>query len=183
MSDEFLRLLLCRHVFASVVLRVHRSFRARPKNHPTAHPPLPDLDVVDNPTLQRYTLDLAMQGHSALETMFRIHFCYHLLLLLKIACPFINITRRISQFNIAKGPLTNSSTSGITSSNAARWTDTSGGGDKGAEAEAAEAAAASRGTTPGSTPVTTAATIAGTTAATTAPSAAPAASATATAAS
>ena len=67
MSDEFLRLLLCRHVFASVVLRVHRSFRSRPKNHPTAHPPLPDLDVVDNPTLQRYTLDLAMQGHSALE--------------------------------------------------------------------------------------------------------------------
>ena len=62
MSDEFLRLLLCRHVFASVVLRVHRSFRSRPKNHPTAHPPLPDLDVVDNPTLQRYTLDLAMQG-------------------------------------------------------------------------------------------------------------------------
>ena len=62
MSDEFLRLLLCRHVFASVVLRVHRSFRSRLKNHPPAHPPLPDLDVVENPTLQRYTLDLAMQG-------------------------------------------------------------------------------------------------------------------------
>ena len=62
MSDDFLRLLLCRHVFASVVLRVHRSFRSRPKNHPTTHPPLPDLDVVENPTLQRYTLDLALQG-------------------------------------------------------------------------------------------------------------------------
>ena len=64
MSDEFLRLLLCRHVFASVVLRVHRSFRSRPKNHPTSHPPLPDLDVVENPTLQRYTLDLALQGNA-----------------------------------------------------------------------------------------------------------------------
>ena len=64
MSDEFLRLLLCRHVFASVVLRVHRSFRSRPKNHPTSHPQLPDLDVVENPTLQRYTLDLALQGRT-----------------------------------------------------------------------------------------------------------------------
>ncbi len=61
MGDDFLRLLLCRHVFASVVLRVHRTFRGRPKNHPTSHPQLPDLDVVENPTLQRYTLDLAIQ--------------------------------------------------------------------------------------------------------------------------
>ena len=76
MSDEFLRLLLCRHVFASVVLRVHRSFRSRPKNHPTTHPPLPDLDVVENPTLQRYTLDLALQGRGRRTVLRRgkIHF-------------------------------------------------------------------------------------------------------------
>ena len=61
MGDDFLRLLLCRHVFASVVLRVHRSFMGRPKSHPSSVPPMPALEIIENPTLQRYALDLAIQ--------------------------------------------------------------------------------------------------------------------------
>ena len=74
MGDDFLRLLLCRHVFACVVLRLHRSFGANSagsilqkpskafrKLLPCSSPALPELDILDNPTLQRYTLDLALQ--------------------------------------------------------------------------------------------------------------------------
>ena len=62
MGDDFLRLLLCRHVFASCVLRAHRSFRGRGTPfQPSSRPPLPDLDLIENPTLQRYALDLAAQ--------------------------------------------------------------------------------------------------------------------------
>ena len=62
MGDDFLRLLLCRHIFASCVLRAHRSFRGRGAPfQPSSRPPLPDLDLIENPTLQRYALDLAAQ--------------------------------------------------------------------------------------------------------------------------
>ena len=62
MGDDFLRLLLCRHIFASCVLRAHRSFRGRGSAfQPSSKPQLPDLDLVENPTLQRYALDLAAQ--------------------------------------------------------------------------------------------------------------------------
>ena len=61
MGDDFLRLLLCRHIFASCVLRAHRSFRGRHGFHPTSHPPLPELDILENPTLQRYALDLVTE--------------------------------------------------------------------------------------------------------------------------
>jgi len=62
MGDDFLRLLLCRHIFASCVLRAHRSFRGRGAAfQPSSRPPLPDLDLIENPTLQRYALDLAAQ--------------------------------------------------------------------------------------------------------------------------
>ena len=62
MGDDFLRLLLCRHIFASCVLRAHRSFRGRGTAfQPSSRPPLPDLDLIENPTLQRYALDLAAQ--------------------------------------------------------------------------------------------------------------------------
>ena len=39
----------------------HRSFRGRAGFHPTCHPALPELDILENPTLQRYALDLAAQ--------------------------------------------------------------------------------------------------------------------------
>ena len=62
MGDDFLRLLLCRHIFASCVLRAHRSFRGRGTAfQPSSRPPLPDLDLIENPTLQRYALGLAAQ--------------------------------------------------------------------------------------------------------------------------
>ena len=61
MGDDFLRLVLCRHVFSACVLRAHRSFRGRAGFHPTCQPALPELDIIENPTLQRYTLDLAAQ--------------------------------------------------------------------------------------------------------------------------
>ena len=61
MGDDFLRLLLCRHIFACVVLRLHRSFRPRPKCHPGSRPALPVPDILENPTLQRYAVDLAVQ--------------------------------------------------------------------------------------------------------------------------
>lgn len=61
MGDDFLRLILCRHIFSACVLRAHRSFRGRAGFHPTSHPSLPELDIVENPTLQRYALDLAAQ--------------------------------------------------------------------------------------------------------------------------
>ena len=55
LGDDFLRLLLCRHIFSSVVLRCHRSFRPRrPKAHPSSWPQLPELDILENPTLQRW---------------------------------------------------------------------------------------------------------------------------------
>ena len=53
MGDDFLRLLLCRHLFATVVLKAHRLFRTRAKHHPDSFPPLPELDILENPTLQR----------------------------------------------------------------------------------------------------------------------------------
>ena len=61
MGDDFLRLILCRHIFSACVLRAHRSFRGRAGFHPTCHPALPELDIMENPTLQRYALDLAAQ--------------------------------------------------------------------------------------------------------------------------
>lgn len=62
MGDDHLRLLLCRHVFVSVVLRVHRSFRIGSDRYlPSSNPSLPELEILENPTLQRYTLDLAGQ--------------------------------------------------------------------------------------------------------------------------
>ena len=36
-------------------------FRSRPKCQPSSSPSLPDLDLLSNPTLQRYTVDLALQ--------------------------------------------------------------------------------------------------------------------------
>ena len=70
MGDDFLRLLLCRHVFACVVLRIHRNFagsthstsnKGDNRNIPSSLPALPELDILENPTLQRYALDLAHQ--------------------------------------------------------------------------------------------------------------------------
>lgn len=62
MGDDFLRLLLCRHIFATCVLRAHRSFRGRGTAfQPSSKPSLPDVDLVENSILQRCALDLASQ--------------------------------------------------------------------------------------------------------------------------
>lgn len=64
MGDDFLRLLVCRHIFASVVLRYHRTYKGREKSLPSSFPaltPKSPSDVLDNPTLQRHVVDLAAQ--------------------------------------------------------------------------------------------------------------------------
>eukprot|EP00095_Tigriopus_kingsejongensis_P009832 maker-scaffold21_size687808-snap-gene-1.16 protein:Tk09832 transcript:maker-scaffold21_size687808-snap-gene-1.16-mRNA-1 annotation:"hypothetical protein TcasGA2_TC003262" len=61
MGDDFLRLILCRHIFSCVTFRIHRNFRTRTKTLPSSNPTLPELDILENPTLQRYALDLALQ--------------------------------------------------------------------------------------------------------------------------
>lgn len=60
LGDDFLRLLLCRYIFCDAVLRIHRAFKAS-QFYPRSHPALPELDILENPTLQRYILDLASQ--------------------------------------------------------------------------------------------------------------------------
>lgn len=57
-GDDFLRLLLVRYVFCDVVLNLHRSFRGR-QQRPRCHPPLPDADILEHPTLHHLVLDLA----------------------------------------------------------------------------------------------------------------------------
>ncbi|XP_066581314.1 protein SCAI [Prorops nasuta] len=57
-GDDFLRLLLVRYVFCDVVLHLHRSFRGR-QQRPRCHPPLPDTDVLEHPSLHHMVLDLA----------------------------------------------------------------------------------------------------------------------------
>ncbi|XP_050452360.1 protein SCAI isoform X2 [Cataglyphis hispanica] len=57
-GDDFLRLLLVRYVFCDVVLNLHRSFRGR-QQRPRCHPPLPDAEVLEHPTLHHLVLDLA----------------------------------------------------------------------------------------------------------------------------
>jgi len=49
LGDDFLRLLLCRYIFCDVVLRIHRAFKAS-QFHPRSHPPLPQLDIIENPS-------------------------------------------------------------------------------------------------------------------------------------
>lgn len=60
LGDDFLRLMLCRYIFCDALLRIHRSFRSS-QYFPKSHPPLPELDIIENPTLQRYLLDLSSQ--------------------------------------------------------------------------------------------------------------------------
>jgi len=60
LGDDFLRLLLCRYIFCDVVLRIHRAFKTS-QFYPKSHPALPELDILENPTLQRYVIDLAAQ--------------------------------------------------------------------------------------------------------------------------
>jgi len=60
LADDFLRLMLCRYIFCDVLLRIHRAFKSA-QFYPRCHPALPELDIIGNPTLQRYILDLASQ--------------------------------------------------------------------------------------------------------------------------
>ncbi|XP_012256360.1 protein SCAI [Athalia rosae] len=57
-GDDFLRLLLVRYVFCDVVLNLHRSFRTR-QQRPRCHPPLPEAEILEHPTLHHLVLDLA----------------------------------------------------------------------------------------------------------------------------
>lgn len=57
-GDDFLRLLLLRYVFCDVVLHLHRSFRGR-QQRPRCHPPLPEAEVLEHPSLHQFVYDLA----------------------------------------------------------------------------------------------------------------------------
>ena len=79
-SDEFLRLIILRFIFCSTVLRMHRLFRvsivcdsSRQAGHspfhslsqgqtyiPCSHPQLPDIDLIEHPTLKRTIHEIAL---------------------------------------------------------------------------------------------------------------------------
>ena len=53
LGDDFLRLLVLRFVFCCVALRLHRSFKHRPALLPRSQPPLPENDLLLQPSLER----------------------------------------------------------------------------------------------------------------------------------
>lgn len=67
-GDDFLRVLLLRHVFCYAVLRLHRGFRG-PTFYPTSYPPLAPDELLEQPTLLKLVLELA----SLLETRMLFH--------------------------------------------------------------------------------------------------------------
>ena len=58
LGDDFLRLLLLRFIFCCVALRLHRAFKHWPALLPRSQPPLPEADLILQPSLERamYTL-------------------------------------------------------------------------------------------------------------------------------
>lgn len=58
LGDDFLRLLLLRFIFCCVALRLHRAFKHWPALLPRSQPPIPENDVILQPSLERamYTL-------------------------------------------------------------------------------------------------------------------------------
>ncbi|XP_046912223.1 protein SCAI [Dermatophagoides farinae] len=59
-SDDFLRLQMLRFIFCCVVLRMHRLFRVRRTYIPKSHPPIPDNDILDAPSLRRLILETSV---------------------------------------------------------------------------------------------------------------------------
>uniref|UniRef100_T1J794 Protein SCAI n=1 Tax=Strigamia maritima TaxID=126957 RepID=T1J794_STRMM len=57
-GDDFLRLLILRFAFCHVTLRLHRSFKGR-SYYPKSHPPIPEGEMLEHPSLQRTLLELA----------------------------------------------------------------------------------------------------------------------------
>lgn len=66
-GDDFLRLLILRYVFCYVVLQLHRGFKGR-QYRPRCHPPLPEAELLEHPSLQHLVLDLA--AHLEVRTHF-----------------------------------------------------------------------------------------------------------------
>jgi len=58
LGDDFLRLLVLRFIFCCVALRLHRAFKHWPALLPRSQPPLPEADLLLQPSLERamYTL-------------------------------------------------------------------------------------------------------------------------------
>lgn len=58
LGDDFLRLLVLRFVFCCVALRLHRAFKHWPALQPRCQPPLPEAELLLQPSLERaiYTL-------------------------------------------------------------------------------------------------------------------------------
>lgn len=58
LGDDFLRLLVLRFIFCCVALRLHRAFKHWPALLPRAQPPLPENELLLQPSLERamYTL-------------------------------------------------------------------------------------------------------------------------------
>lgn len=58
LGDDFLRLLLLRFIFCCVALRLHRAFKHWPALLPRSQPPLPEGELLLQPSLERamYTL-------------------------------------------------------------------------------------------------------------------------------
>ncbi|XP_023244559.1 protein SCAI-like [Centruroides sculpturatus] len=57
-GDDFLRLLILRFIFCHIVLRLHRLFKGHGFS-PRSHPPLPESELLDHPSLRRAVLELA----------------------------------------------------------------------------------------------------------------------------
>lgn len=57
-GDDFLRTLILRFVFCDVTLRLHRGFRGR-HQRPRCEPPLPNLELLEHPSLGHIVLQLA----------------------------------------------------------------------------------------------------------------------------
>ncbi|KPM02146.1 hypothetical protein QR98_0005530 [Sarcoptes scabiei] len=58
--DDFLRLQMLRFILCSVVLRMHRLFRIRRSYLPKSHPPIPENELMDAPSLRRIILETSV---------------------------------------------------------------------------------------------------------------------------
>ncbi|CAG2180636.1 unnamed protein product [Oppiella nova] len=59
-GDDFLRLQILRFIFCSVVMKMHRLFKGRRTYIPKSHPPIPDNEIIDSPSLRRLILETAV---------------------------------------------------------------------------------------------------------------------------
>lgn len=59
-TDDFLRFQILRFILCSVVLRMHRLFKVRRSYMPKSHPPIPDNDILEAPSLRRLVLEASV---------------------------------------------------------------------------------------------------------------------------